>query len=86
VADKRSVVAGVAVGVSPADLRSADALILTTRWDDWDEPNASSELGSSAPSQVVDRFFCLRAREGSYRLFERCSASEFGSRGVAWKA
>jgi hypothetical protein len=54
------------------DLRGADVLILTARYDDWDEPNASSELGSTAPSNVVERRFCLRAREGSYRLLERC--------------
>jgi hypothetical protein len=54
------------------DLRGADTLILSTRWDDWHEPNASSDYASSEPNRVVEGGFCVRAREGSYRLYERC--------------
>jgi hypothetical protein len=54
------------------DLRGADWLILTTEWDDWNEPNDSSKNGSPEPNRVVRENFCLRLRSGQYRLYERC--------------
>jgi hypothetical protein len=54
------------------ELRAADWLILTTQWDDWDEPNASVEYGPDEPNEVVRDLFCLRLRSGEYRLYERC--------------
>lgn len=51
------------------DLRDADYVLLTSRWDRWDEPNASSEYGSEAPSRVVDKLFSPVARAGSYLLY-----------------
>jgi hypothetical protein len=51
------------------ELRTADYLLLTSRWDQWNEPNASSDYGSDAPSQVVDRLFSPVARRGSYVLY-----------------
>ena len=56
-----------------ADLRKADFLLLTTRWDNWDEPNDSTNPGSTAPLRVVRRNFCEVARRGSYRLLRRCT-------------
>lgn len=54
------------------DLRAADWLILTSKWDDWDEPNDSRNYGSPEPNRVVREDFCLRFSEGQYRLYERC--------------
>jgi hypothetical protein len=54
------------------ELRGADWLILTSEWDDWDEPNESSKLGPTEPNQVVRDDFCLRLERGQYRLYERC--------------
>jgi hypothetical protein len=45
------------------EVASADWLILSDTWSDWDEPNDSREFGSDAPNRVVERDFCL---VGSY--------------------
>ena len=54
------------------ELRRADWLILTSEWDNWDEPNASMDFGPSEPNEVVRDDFCLRLESGQYRLYERC--------------
>ena len=36
------------------DLASADIAILSTIWDDWDEPNDSREIGSAEAERVLD--------------------------------
>lgn len=56
------------------DIRSADFVVLTNTWSGWQEPNASSELGSPEHNQAIADHFCLVA---SYEtnlvlLFERC--------------
>jgi hypothetical protein len=58
-----------------ADVASADVLVLTTKWDDWSEPNQSSTYyGPAAPNQVVEKSFCLRAQQGTFSVFTRCDA------------
>ena len=54
------------------ELRRADWLILTSAWEDWDEPNDSSKYGASEPNEVVRRSFCVRYASQQYRLYERC--------------
>jgi hypothetical protein len=54
------------------ELRQADWLILTSEWDNWNEPNESSKLGPAEPNEVVRDDFCLRLERGEYRLYERC--------------
>lgn len=54
------------------ELRRADWLVLTSEWDEWEEPNASVRFGPTDPNEVIRDFFCLRFRAGSYRLYERC--------------
>jgi hypothetical protein len=54
------------------ELRRADWLILTSEWDDWNEPNDSTVNGPSEPNEVVRDDFCLRLEHGAYRLYERC--------------
>jgi hypothetical protein len=54
------------------ELRRADWLILTSEWDNWNEPNESMDYGPSEPNDVVRDDFCLRLERGQYRLYERC--------------
>jgi hypothetical protein len=57
------------------ELRAADLLVLNRRWDAWDEPNSSRDLGPSAPNEVVERRFCRIGGRGPYELFRRCPAA-----------
>ncbi len=54
------------------EIANADVVILTSRWDWWDEPNASRQLGSEGPGDVLNRSFCERGVFGPFQLFERC--------------
>ena len=59
------------------DVASADWLILSHVWDNFDEPNDVRELGSDAPNEVVERDFCLIDEYGTpdltyFVLYERC--------------
>lgn len=54
-----------------ADIASADLLALTSRWDDWDEPNASSLHGSDEAARVVAERFTLAWEGAEYRLYVR---------------
>jgi hypothetical protein len=55
------------------DVRNADVLLLTSRYDAWSEPNNSVAYGSSLPNRIVRRDFCARGTFGSYRVLKRCS-------------
>ena len=46
------------------ELREADVVILSTMYDNWNEPNTSMELGSDEPNEVLDEEFCLLDRYG----------------------
>jgi hypothetical protein len=52
-------------------LESADFIVRTSRYDDWDEPNASDERGPTAPDDVVARDFRLVDSHGTYELLQR---------------
>ncbi len=54
------------------DIEQADFLILTSRFDSWNESNASAHLGPEAPRQVVDNHFCRLLTSGTFELYERC--------------
>jgi hypothetical protein len=55
------------------EVRAADFLILSSVWDDWDEPNDSRIPGSNEPNEVVDELFCeVGDFGGLYRLMARC--------------
>lgn len=54
------------------DLATADYLVLTKRWNPWNEPNASRRFGSPEPNRVVAQRFCELGRSGSYELLRRC--------------
>ena len=61
------------------DLASSDIVILSSIRDDWNEPNASLDVGSSQATKVLDSRFCkvgswgqgLYGR-GLYELYQRC--------------
>jgi hypothetical protein len=55
------------------DLASADIAILSSIWDDWDEPNDSRQEGSAAPERVLKDQFCLvGGYEDRYELYQKC--------------
>ena len=50
-------------------------ILLSSVWDDWDEPNDSRKLGSDAPNQVLERQFCLVGEYGGlFQLYTRRDA------------
>ncbi len=58
----------------PADVASADWVLLTGFWDGWYEPNTSIDYGPDTPNQVIRDHFC---EVGSYEdalvvLYRRC--------------
>lgn len=54
-----------------SDIASADILILTSRYEDWNEPNDSMLFGPDGPNNVVRAQFTLRSRHGHYSVFVR---------------
>jgi hypothetical protein len=72
------------------ELRETDVVILSTVYDDWDEPNTSRDLGSDEPNQVIDDEFCLHDSYGDnggdrpiYELYVRCETSPQASGALA---
>ncbi len=62
-----------------ADVASADWLILSDTWSDWEEPNDSRDFGPDGPNRVVERKFCLvGSYDGYFELHERCDRSAAG--------
>lgn len=55
-----------------AELRRNDWLILSDAWDDWSEPNTSSESRSHAADRVVDEDYCEVATTPTFTLLRRC--------------
>jgi hypothetical protein len=58
------------------DLRSADIAILSSVWNDWDEPNDARKFGSNRPNEILKKDFCLVdsfGRGGVYELYRRCN-------------
>jgi hypothetical protein len=53
------------------DIASADWLVLTHRFDGWNEPNKSAELGSDQPMRVVKDQFELCGQYGGRDLYRR---------------
>lgn len=51
------------------DLLSSDVLILSNSINNWNEPNASSLLGSSRPNEIVKERFVLREKVGPYDVY-----------------
>ena len=54
------------------EISTANWLILTTRYDRWEEPNASVIPGSSEPNEFIRTHFCMRSKQGVWQLLQRC--------------
>jgi hypothetical protein len=55
------------------DVASADAVVLSGVWSDWDEPNDSRKFGPNEPNEVVRDEFCLVDKySGLFELYRRC--------------
>ena len=61
------------------DLASSDLVILSSIRDDWNEPNASLDVGSDQAEEVLRSQFCMVGSwgqglfgRGLYELYERC--------------
>jgi hypothetical protein len=72
------------------EMRESDVVILSTVYDDWDEPNTSRDLGSDEPNRVLDEDYCRHGRYGSnggdrpiYELYVRCETSPQASGALA---
>lgn len=57
------------------DLAQSDWLLLSNRFDGWNEPNDSVLPGASEPTAVVAEKFCLYAETQTYQLLRKCSSS-----------
>lgn len=62
------------------EVAAADLVVLSTVWDDWDEPNDSRIAGSNEPNEVLDEQFCKAGEYGDgrdgaalYMLYLPCS-------------
>ena len=58
----------------PGDLAGSDIAILSSVWNDWDEPNDSRKLGSNDANEVLSRDFCQVGSygDGLYELWVKC--------------
>ena len=55
------------------DVENTDWVILTSRFDGWNEPNSSVNAGSFEAGKVVNNHFCLVYESTNYSLFQFCS-------------
>jgi hypothetical protein len=68
------------------EMRESDVVILSTVYDDWDEPNTSRDVGSDEPNEVLAEDYCLHDSYGTngvkadgtdrpvYELYVRCDS------------
>jgi hypothetical protein len=62
------------------ELRRADLVIVSKRWDHWDEPNDSMKPGDPEPARVFRDRFCRIGDYGDgFSLYEPCDATPSGS-------
>lgn len=54
-----------------SDIASADWLVLSRQWDNWNEPNESSKFGSDAPMRVVREKFQLCFQNEAYAIYRK---------------
>jgi hypothetical protein len=55
------------------EIATARFLILTSRYDEWSEPNESQKYGSNKANMVVRELFCSRLKVGELTFYERCN-------------
>ena len=66
-----------------AELKRSDLLILTNRWDSWDEPNGSSRYGPETANEVVRRRFRPIGRWRFWTLLVNAAPAREGAGGAA---
>lgn len=55
-------------------VEAADVIVLTSRYDAWNEPNASREVGDDRSNRLIARAFCEEARFGPFEILRRCGS------------
>ena len=55
------------------DLSTADLVILTDRYAQWNEPNRSREMGDVAAMRMLESRFCPTVHVGEWTLFKPCT-------------
>jgi len=55
-----------------SELKDNDWLILSDAWNDWSEPNTSSESRSQAANRVVEDRYCTVRETPTFTLLQRC--------------
>jgi hypothetical protein len=63
-----------------SELQKSDVLILTSRWDPWDEPNNSSTYGPAIANETVRREFRVIGQWGAWTLLVNVSSSSSSTR------
>lgn len=53
------------------EISTSDILLLSSRYDEWEEPNDSRRLGPASANEVVDTEFRLVRSVGPYRIYQR---------------
>lgn len=56
------------------EVANADWLILTRRWEAWEESNDARVPGDPRPNRIVERDFCVELDAGAYVLMRRCDS------------
>lgn len=56
------------------EVRNADWLILTRRWERWEESNDATVPEDPRPNRIVERDFCVELDAGAYVLMRRCDS------------
>ena len=55
------------------DIASADLVVLTSKYDKWNEPNESVRAGDTSSNQIVENKFCLHSIHGEYSIYLKCT-------------
>ncbi|MHB1187320.1 glycosyltransferase family 39 protein [Thiobacillus sp.] len=55
------------------DVASADIVVLTTKYDTWNEPNESVKFGDITPNRIIANKYCLHSNHGEYSIYLRCN-------------
>jgi hypothetical protein len=55
------------------EVEAANWLVLSKTFNEWSEPNESTEQGSNAAAEAVENHFCTVVENDKYELLERCA-------------
>ena len=63
------------------DIASADIVVLTTRYDTWNEANDSVLNGDASANKIVENNFCLDSIHGEYSIYLKCTKKKISDKG-----